>query len=150
MKQTAKSTLLHIGVRASNLDRSIQFWRDGLGLHVVRQNKNRYDLSDGYHNFAIFQHQGDARPPHVGGMLDYLHVGVGVEDIGATARRLRKMGYQIFSDGLGGKQPIDPNNLQADAFKVEDPDGITVDVNGTDTAWPGTTLHPNAQGMNSK
>lgn len=136
------SILLHVGIRASNLARSIRFWRDGLGLQVVKQRGNRYDLTDGYHNFAVFQHQGDARPSHVSGMLDYLHIGVGVPDVAAAARRLREMGYEIFSDGLGGKQPLDPDNLQERAFKVEDPDGITVDVGEADTTWPGTTLHP--------
>ena len=136
------STLLHVGIRASNLERSIRFWRDGLGLKVAKQRGDRYDLTDGYHNFAVFQHQGEERPAHLGGMLDYLHIGVGVPDVAAAAKRLREMGYEIFSDGLGGKEPLDPDNLRELAFKVEDPDGITVDVNGTDTNWPGTTLHP--------
>ena len=41
------STLLHVGIRASNLDRSIRFWRDGLGLKVAKQRGNRYDLTLG-------------------------------------------------------------------------------------------------------
>ena len=48
------STLLHVGIRASNLERSIRFWRDGLGLKVAQQRGSRYDLTDGYHNFAVF------------------------------------------------------------------------------------------------
>ena len=52
----------------------------------------------------------------------------GVPDLAAAARRLRDMGYTIYSDGLGGKTPLDPDNLEQPAFKVEDPDGITVDV----------------------
>ena len=137
------SVLIHVGVRSSDLSRSIRFWRDGLGLRVVNQRGDRYDLTDGYHNFAVFQHQGDPRPEHVSGMLDYLHIGGGVPDGAPAARRLQDMGYSIFSDGLGGKQPLDPNNLQEPAFKVEDPDGITIDVSEVDRMWPGTTLHPN-------
>ena len=139
------SILLHVGVRASNIDQSIRFWRDGLGLQVVGHRGARYDLTDGYHNFAVFQHEGAARPQHVSGMLDYLHVGVGVPDVTDVARRLRDMGYEVFSDGLGGKQPLDPDNLEAPAFKVEDPDGITVDVSEVATQWLGATLHPNNQ-----
>jgi len=118
----AMSTLLHVGIRASNLERSIRFWRDGLGLEVAQQRGNRYDLTDGYHNFAVFQHQGEERPAHLGGMLDYLHIGVGVPDVAAAAKRLREMGYEIFSDGLGGKEPLDPDNLEELAFAVEDQD----------------------------
>lgn len=136
------SVLVHVGVRASNLDDSVRFWRDGLGMKVVKHKGIRYDLSDGYHNFAVFQHTGEPRPDHVGGMLDYLHVGVGVPNVPAAARRLREMGYEIFSDGLNGKRPVDPDNLEDRAFKVEDPDGITVDVSEVDERWPGITLEP--------
>ena len=139
------SVLIHVGVRASEIERSIRFWRDALGLRVAKQRKDRYDLTDGYHNFAVFQHTGGARPPHVSGMLDYLHVGVGVPDVTAAARRLREMGFEIYSDGVSGERPIDPDHLLERAFKVKDPDGITVDVSEVDTMWPGTTLHPNAQ-----
>jgi len=131
------SKLVHIGVRASNLKKSVVFWRDALGLEVANQTENCYDLTDGYHNFRVFQHSGDSRPPHVGRMLDYLHIGVRVPDLKTAAERCQELGFQIFSDGLGGKQVLDPNNLQEGAFKVEDPDGITVDITETKTQWPG-------------
>ena len=50
------------------------------------------------------------------------------------------MGYEIFSDGLSGKVPVDVNNIEDTAFKVEDPDGITVDVTSSDEQWPGVGL----------
>lgn len=129
--------LVHVGVRATDLARTIHFWRDGLGLPVVHERDGSYDLSDGTHNFRVFQHQGPDRPAHVSGMLDYLHIGVRVDDLEAAARRLLDMGYEIFSDGLAGKVPADPKDLHEGAFKVEDPDGITVDVTGSDDQWPG-------------
>lgn len=136
------SILVHVGVRASNLEETIRFWRDGLGLEVVSQTEGNFDLSDGYHNFRVFQHQGPARPSHVSGMLDYLHIGIVVSDLSATAQRLRKMGFSIYSDGLDGKEITDLEHFTESAFKVEDPDGITVDVTASDTQWPGTQLHP--------
>ena len=137
------SVLIHVGVRASDLSKSIRFWRDGLRFQVACKRGIRYDLTDGYHNCAVFQHQGDDRPEHVSSMLDYLHIGVGVPDVTAAARRLRDMGYTIYSDGLGGKTPLDPDNLVQPAFKVEDPDGITADVSEVTTKLPVTTIHPN-------
>ena len=137
------SVLIHVGVRASDLSKSIRFWRDGLRLQVACKRGIRYDLTDGYHNFAVFQHQGDDRPELVSSMLDYLHIGVGVPDVTAAARRLRDMGYTIYSDGIGGKTPLDPDNLVQPAFKVEDPDGITADVSEVTTKLPVTTIHPN-------
>lgn len=134
------TVLVHIGVRATDLEKTIRFWRDGLGLPVVSTHESCYDLSDGHHNFRVFQHNGPDRPAHVSGMLDYLHIGVRVPDLEETGRRLLDMGYEIFSDGLGGKEPIDVHNIREGAFKVEDPDGITVDVTASDDQWPGAVL----------
>ena len=134
------ATLVHVGVRASDLDKTIRFWRDGLGLPVCSQFENCYDLSDGHHNFRVFQHDGPARPEHIGGMLDYLHIGVQVPNLEAAAQRLLDMGYEIFSDGLQGKVPLDVNNLEEGAFKVEDPDGIAVDVTSSSDQWPGASI----------
>ncbi len=73
-------------------------------------------------------------------MLDYLHIGVQVDDLEGTARRLLDMGYEIFSDGLSGKIPVNPDHISEGAFKVEDPDGITVDVTSSGDQWPGAVL----------
>ena len=80
--------LAHIGVRATDLEKSIIFWRDGLGLHLAATMPGCYDLTDGRNNFRVFQHQGPARPAHVGGMLDYLHIGVVVGNLSDAAARL--------------------------------------------------------------
>ena len=114
------TTLVHVGVRASDLEKTIRFWRDGLGLPVFSQMENCYDLSDGYHNFRVFQHNGPQRPPHVSGMLDYLHIGVLVPDLEAAARRLLDMGYEIFSDGLAGDHAV---KYQYDARRNQNAEG---------------------------
>ena len=134
------TVLVHIGVRATDLEKTIRFWRDGLSLPCVSTQENCYDLSDGHHNFRVFQHNGPSRPDHVSGMLDYLHIGVRVPDLAAAGQRLLDMGYEIFSDGLDGKLPIDVQQIEEGAFKVEDPDGITVYVTSSDDQWPGAVL----------
>ena len=133
----SSTKLVHIGVRCTDLQQSIKFWRDALGLEISQQANNCFDLTDGYHNFRVFQHQGPERPSHVSGMLDYLHIGIRVADLEEAAQRLLDMGYEIYSDGLGGKVPLDVHSLEEGAFKVEDPDGITVDVTASDNQWPG-------------
>ncbi len=133
-------TLVHVGIRATDLERTMRFWRDGLGIPVVATGDESFDLSDGYHNFRIFQHNGPDRPPHVSGMLDYLHIGVRVSDLEGAASRLLEMGYEIFSDGLAGKIPVDVHSIEEGAFKVEDPDGITVDITGSNDQWPGVEI----------
>jgi catechol 2,3-dioxygenase-like lactoylglutathione lyase family enzyme len=134
------TVLAHVGVRATNLERSIRFWRDALGLRVAATRPGCYDLTDGLHNFRIFQHGGAARPAHVSGLLDYLHVGVVVDDVRATARRCTDLGFQIIWDGADGGRPYDPDDPPSQSFKVEDPDGIVVDVTASDDQWPGVSL----------
>jgi catechol 2,3-dioxygenase-like lactoylglutathione lyase family enzyme len=133
----AETTLVHVGVRATDLERSIRFWRDALGLRVVETGESRYDLTDGYHNFRVFQHFGPSRPPHVSGMLDYLHVGVVVDDLADAARRCLELGFEIICEGVDGERPYDPAHPPSDAFKAADPDGIVVDVAARRTQWPG-------------
>jgi catechol 2,3-dioxygenase-like lactoylglutathione lyase family enzyme len=134
------TVLAHVGVRASDLERTIGFWRDALGLRVAATMPGCYDLTDGLHNYRVFQHKGPARPPNVSGMLDYLHVGVVVEDLSACARRCTDLGYQIIWDGVDGGHAYDPNDPPSESFKVEDPDGIVVDVTASKAQWPGVGI----------
>ena len=131
------SLLVHVGVRATDLPESLRFWRDALGLQVVSEMDGCTDLTDGYHNFRIFQHRGPGRPPHVGEMLDYLHIGVMVPDMSAAAQRLEAMGFRIFWDGVDAGKPYDPASPPSRSFKVSDPDGIVVDVTAARDQWPG-------------
>ncbi|MDE2700402.1 MAG: hypothetical protein OXI23_16135, partial [Gemmatimonadota bacterium] len=79
-------------------------------------------------------------PPTVRSPCSSRSASIRVPDLEAAARRLTDMGYEIFSDGLGGKEPLAPDKLEEGAFKVEDPDGITVDITSSDDQWPGTGL----------
>jgi len=99
-----------------------------------------FDLTDGYHNFRVFQHSGAARPQHVSGLLDYLHVGVLVDDLAQAARHLEELGFQIIWDGVDGGRPYDPAHPPSESFKVADPDGIVVDVTASRSQWPSVGL----------
>ena len=134
------STLVHVGVRATDLPQTLRFWRDALGLRVVGETDKSCDLTDGLHNFRVFQHGGAARPAHVSGMLDYLHVGVQVDDLSAAARRFQDRGFAIIWDGVDAGKPYDPATPPSESFKVEDPDGIVVDVSGKPDQWPGVGI----------
>ena len=134
------SVLVHVGVRASDLQRTLRFWRDALGLQVASEHGQCCDLTDGFHNFRVFKHEGPARPPHVGGMLDYLHIGVRVPNLHEAARRCQQHGFPIIWEGLDGKTRYDMKKPPAVAFKVEDPDGIVVDVTERHDQWPGVEL----------
>ena len=79
---------------------------------------------------------------HVGGMLDYLHIGVRVPNLREAAQRCEDLGFTITWEGLGGDKPYDPNSdeLPSEAFKIEDPDGIVVDITEQDDQWPGVDI----------
>ena len=134
------TTLVHVGVCASDLERSIRFWRDALGLRVAATMEDCYDLTDGYHNFRVFQHRGPARPPNVTDLLAYMHIGVKVADLAAAIRRFEELGFPIVWDGVDVGKPYDPASPPVRSFKVEDPDGIVVDVTASDDQWPGVEL----------
>ncbi len=134
------STLVHVGVRATDLPRTLRFWRDALDLQVVGETESSCDLTDGHHNFRVFQHGGAERPPHVSGMLDYLHIGVQVPDLSAAAQRFQHLGFEIIWDGVDGGKPYDPATPPSESFKVEDPDGIVVDVSARSDQWPGVSM----------
>lgn len=136
----ARTTLVHIGVCVSDLERALRFWRDALGLRVAGTMAGCCDLTDGYHNFRVFQHAGPARPPHVSGLSSYLHVGVKVDDLAAAIGRCTDLGFAITWDGVDAGKPYDPASPPAKSFKVEDPDGIIVDVTASDDQWPGVDL----------
>lgn len=129
--------LVHVGVRATNLSETLRFWRDALALAVVQESDVHCDLTDGWSNFRIFQHNGPDRPAHVSGMLDYLHIGVLVDDLATAAERLQGLGFEIIWDVVDGGKPYDPSNPPTESFKVADPDGIVVDVSANPDQWPG-------------
>jgi hypothetical protein len=73
-------------------------------------------------------------------MLDYLAVGVQVDDLSAAARRFQDLGFAIIWDGVDAGKPYDPATPPIESFKVEDPDGIVVDVSGKLDQWPGVSI----------
>jgi hypothetical protein len=73
-------------------------------------------------------------------MQDYLHVGIIVGDLSAAAQRLQQLGFTIFWDGVDGGRPYDPAYPPTQSFKVDDPDGIVVDVSAREDQWPGVNV----------
>jgi catechol 2,3-dioxygenase-like lactoylglutathione lyase family enzyme len=134
------TTLVHVGIAATDLEKSVRFWRDVLGLKVVGTLHLCYDLSDGYHNFRLFQHELGDRPPHVTGLASYMHLGVKVADLKGMIDRCLEMGVPITWEDVANPKAFDPDNLPGQSFKIEDPDGIVVDVTGDAEQWPGVGL----------
>ena len=130
------TTLVHVGVAASDLERSLRFWRDALGLALLETRSGLTVLTDGTHNFTVVQY-GGSRPPHPAGHQSYLHIGVRVPDLGQALHRCTEFGFAIICDDIDDCRPYDPANPPTQSFKVEDPDGIVIDVTASDDQWLG-------------
>lgn len=134
------TTLVHVGVAATDLDRSLRFWRDTLGLHVLETKPGSAVLTDGHHNVTVFEYRGD-RPANPAGHQGYLHIGVQVANLAAALARCLDGGYEIVCDDVDRGLPFDPANPPTKSFKVQDPDGIVVDITASPNQWLGVTPH---------
>jgi len=134
------TTLVHVGVAATDLDRSLAFWRDTLALTVVDSRPGIEVLSDGAHNITVFEYRGD-RPANPPGHQGYLHIGVQVDDLAAALARCLAAGYEIVCDDIDRGLPYDPANPPTESFKVQDPDGIVVDITANPHQWLGVSPH---------
>ena len=133
------TTFVHVGVAATDLERSLRFWRDALGLQVIEARDGIAVLTDGLHNVTVFRYRG-ARPPHPAGHQSYLHVGVKVASLADALGRCTELGFTVICDDVDDCHPYDPTNPPTRSFKVEDPDGIVVDVTASDDQWLGVAL----------
>ena len=114
---------LHTMVRVHDLDASLRFYRNALGLEVTRQR----DLPAGRFTLVYLAAQGQPEAeielthnwdpePYTGGR-SFGHVAYAVDDIYATCERLRAHGVVINRPPRDGRM----------AF-VRSPDGISVEL----------------------
>ncbi len=114
---------LHTMVRIADIDASLRFYRDGLGLEEVRRSENetgRYTLI-----FLAPPGQPDAQieltynwdPEHYGGGRNFGHLAYAVANIYDTCRHLMEMGVTINRPPRDGRM----------AF-VRSPDGISIEL----------------------
>ena len=121
--------ILHTMLRVADLDRSIEFYTNVLGMQLLRTNVN-----EAYEYTLAFLGYGDESEGAVieltynWGVQDYElgnafgHVAIGVDDIYETCDRMRKKGITISREPgpvKGGKTII--------AF-VKDPDGYAIEL----------------------
>lgn len=121
--------LLHTMLRVGNLDKSIHFYTQVLGMRLLRTNDNpeyRYSLAFvGYgdeKDTAVIEltHNWDTTNYDLG--TGFGHLAIAVDDIYATCEQLRAAGAKITREPgpvLGGTTEI--------AF-IEDPDGYKIEL----------------------
>ncbi|CAM3566745.1 lactoylglutathione lyase [Parendozoicomonas haliclonae] len=121
--------MLHTMIRVGNLDRSIAFYTDVLGMQLLRKSENeeyKYTLAfvgygDESENTVIELTYNWGTESYDHGNA-FGHLALGAEDIYATCDRIRAAGGKIVREPgpvLGGTTEI--------AF-VEDPDGYKIEL----------------------
>jgi lactoylglutathione lyase len=114
---------LHTMVRVSDLDRSLAFYRDALGLEEV----SRKDVPQGRYTLVFLAAPGDHAaqveltfnwdPENYQGGRNFGHLGYGVDNIYASCQRLLDHGVTVLRPPRDGRM----------AF-VRSPDGISIEL----------------------
>ena len=122
---------LHTMVRVSDLDASLRFYRDALGLEVLTVR----DVPQGRFTLAFLAAPGDSAaqveltynwdPENYTGGRNFGHLAYAVDDIYATCERLQSHGVAILRPPRDGRM----------AF-VRSPDGISIELLQTGTPLP--------------
>lgn len=122
---------LHTMVRVSNLEESLEFYCDKLGLQEIRRQKNEKGrftlvfLAPPGNEEAALELTYNWDPETLAGGRNFGHIAYGVDDIYATCRHLLDRGVTILRPPRDGRM----------AF-VRSPDGVSIELLQAGDALP--------------
>ena len=119
----------HVGLNVSDLDRSVEVYRQVFGWEVTTRNdeaERRFAfLADGPRLVVTLWEQSDGRFPTDQPGLHHLSFEVGsIEEVRATEERVRAAGLRLHHDGVVPHS----EGLTSGGIFFEDPDGIRLEV----------------------
>lgn len=121
--------LLHTMIRVSDLDESIKFYCDVLGMTLLRKKdypSGRFTLafvgygSEADHAVIELTHNWDTRQYDLGNAFG--HVAIGVENIYETCEALRRKGAKIV------REPGPMKHGGTEIAFIEDPNGYRIEL----------------------
>lgn len=121
--------LLHTMLRVGNLDRSIEFYRDVLGMTLLRRQdypEGRFTLvfigygEEANHTVIELTHNWDTPSYDLGN--GYGHIAIGVDDVYAACEKIRAAGGKIV------REPGPMKHGTTILAFVEDPDGYRIEL----------------------
>ncbi|MDP2785323.1 MAG: VOC family protein [Sulfurimicrobium sp.] len=120
---------LHTMVRVTNLDESLEFYCDKLGLKLMR----RYDVPEGRYTLAFVAAEGDEGsaieltynwdPEDYGSSRNFGHIAYGVENIYEVCERLARAGVTINRPPRDGRMAFvrSPDNISIELLQMRAP-----------------------------
>ena len=129
------SRILYTMIRVSDLDRSVAFYRDALGMTELRRENftaGRFTLvfigyGDGMSRAVIeLTYNWDENYYALG--TAYGHIALNVSDIYAACKRLKDMGVKIVRPPAPMTYAVDETGHKEDIAFIEDPDGYKIEL----------------------
>ncbi|MCI5065894.1 lactoylglutathione lyase [bacterium] len=120
---------LHTMLRVKDLDRSIAFYTDILGMKLIRKNeypKGEFTLAflgygDGEENTLLeLTYNWDNRDYEIG--TGFGHLAVAVDDLKAAVKEMKEKGAKVL------REPAEMNGGTTVIAFLEDPDGYQVEL----------------------
>ena len=121
--------LLHVMLRVRNLEKTIDFYQNVLGMNVLRKKEystGRFTLlfmgyeDESNETVLEFTYNWDSHDYEVG--TGYGHIAIGVDDIYGVCDNIRSMGYTI------SREPGPMKHGSTILAFVEDPDGYKIEL----------------------
>jgi len=127
--------ILHTMVRVSDLERSINFYQDALGMREIRREtytEGRFTLvfigygDEASHAIIELTYNWDESDYELG--TGYGHIALEVENIQGACERLAKMGVKIIRNFGPMTYATDETGVRDIIAFIEDPDGYRIEL----------------------
>lgn len=126
----------HLAIRCRDVERTVTFYRDGLGFQAIGQRGRGWDLSDQTLNLTILPFEG--QPPEAPDEgLEQIHFGIVVPDAKALFVKLRDLGVLSARYDIKARNEPEPDKVPEGSYKIVDPEGNVIDVTENDAEWRG-------------
>lgn len=122
-----KVKMLHTCIRVMDLEKSLKFYKEALGLVETRRKdfkEHKFTLvylsnKKGGYEIELTYNYNPEKPYELGN--GFSHIAIGVEDLEGMREKHIKLGYEVTDlKGLPGEAPK--------YFFVKDPDGYMVEI----------------------